>query len=413
MHNDAQISNAQIEQDTTADENLISCIDNPYFCSVGNIPNNFYDEYVNIEKSVTQNDFSLQARVMAGLNMASAVSFACNSKINTYTSADVEDYYVSIRTGDIKIFVEIHESQDSVAAEDEDGNTLYDAAVPKEGKMLSLVAYLTFRLLCLVDPFDGKQTLVEYPLLSKTATAKIHSGQYRLIVETGENTASRYLGSEALNRWNALPNFFREQLVKALCAQSDNCEIDGVIWLDSMRKLRDCLVFVKGQYRFCDLDLPINLLYMKMGSYKVPVWPKKALYWYHIGDDAEKAGSGVIAGVNSEGTLENFSDLTWCIEYGTMKEFISPKHSVKPESGMLIKMKDDVVVEIVDGNIVLPKNTESDAAHMTDIHRDDSIKEGSILQDEENAALQNITVADNLGIDNLPIGANIVIDHSD
>jgi len=85
MHNDAQISNAQIEQDTTADENLISCIDNPYFCSVGNIPNNFYDEYVNIEKSVTQNDFSLQARVIAGLNMASAVSFACNSKINTYT----------------------------------------------------------------------------------------------------------------------------------------------------------------------------------------------------------------------------------------------------------------------------------------------------------------------------------------
>ena len=80
---------------------------------------------------------------------------------------------------------------------------------------------------------------------------------------------------------------------------------------------------------------------------------------------------------------------------------------------MLIKMKDDVVVEIVDGNIVLPKNTESDASHMTDIHRDDSIKEGSILQDEENAALQNITVADNLGIDNLPIGANIVIDHSD
>ena len=50
---------------------------------------------------------------------------------------------------------------------------------------------------------------------------------------------------------------------------------------------------------------------------------------------------------------------------------------------------------------------------MTDIHRDDSVKEGSILQDEENAALQNITVADNSGIDNLPIDANIVIDHSD
>lgn len=360
MHNDAQISNAQIEQDTTADEKMTSWMDNPYFCSVGNIPNDFNDEYVKIEKSVTQNDFSLQARVKAGLNMASAVSFAYNSKINVYSSADAKDYYVSTRTGDIKILVKMHESRDSIDAEDEDGNTSRDGSVPKKEKMLSLVAYFTFRLLCLVDPFDGKQTLVEYPFLSKAATTKIHSGQYRLIVETGENTASKYLGSEALSRWNALPKFFREQMVKALCAQSDNCEIDGAMWLDSMRRLRDCLLFVKGQYRFCDPDLPINLLFMRMGNYKVPVWPKKALYWYHIGGDAEKTGSGVVAGVNGEGVLENYSNLTWCIEYGTMKEFISPKHSVKPESGMLIKMKKDVVVEIIDGNIVLPQNKESD-----------------------------------------------------
>ena len=412
MHNDAQISNAQIRNDAIADGKNLLWKNNPYFCTESDIPGNLNDVYVKLERSVTQKDFSLQARVMAGLNIAGAVAFACNNKIHAYSSADAEDFFVSTRTGDVKIIIDNHESTGRVFTESEDVNSSCINSFPQEETMVRLAAYLTFRLLCLGDPFDGKQTLVEYPFLSKSATAIIHSGKYGLIVEKGENSASGYIGAEVLSRWKALPKFFRAQMVEALHAQSDKCETDSTVWLNNIRKLRDCLVFVNGQYRFCDPDLPINLLFMKVRSYKVPVWPKKALYWYHIGDSAVKTGNGVIAGVNGDGVLENHSDLTWCIEYGTLKEFIDPKRSVKPASGMIIKMN-DVVVEIVDGSVSSPKNKESDITSKQDTLRTDNAKEGVISQDADNTAQQDNTSINKAETDFAPISDNNVIDHSD
>ena len=351
MQDDTVVGNDDLLKDVDVGDGVTIDHSNPNVLLRSNVTNDFFGEYQNIDKTFNSLDFSLPCRVMASLKLAEIASYEDGQHETVSGFIRVEDIFANIKTGDIKVVLEDPETEAVNNKSDKNAK----GSGPLEKDYLRLAVYLTFRLLCIGDPFDGKQTLVEYPYLSQSALTRIHSGDYDILVKGGINSFSDYIGKEVLNRWNALPKFFREQAQEILCNSSNMTDQYGKEWLVTIRKLRDCLVRVKGQYRFFDPSQPINLMFMEVGEYRVPIWPQKALYWYHAGVDIGQSRNGIVAGVNAEGNLENYSSLDWSATCGTATQFISPEHTVKPELGMVIQVK-ETKIQIADGKKASIKN---------------------------------------------------------
>lgn len=323
--------------------------------TISDLPEQFTEKYRRLDEAVLLPEFPLRARVLAALNLADTMVGIQDKFEGLLYSMRPGAVYVNLETGETKILIE----RCMDFASGKEGRYEYGFAVgPKEEKedtlteadLLNFLEYTTFRLLCMEDPFDGEETLTRYPCLTRKALEEIHRGDYPFAFAGAGHPAAAYPSQNAQARWKSLPGDLR-RLFERVFDRSARIGEDGMDlskWRIQMRKLRDCLVSVNRQFRLCDPEVPNKVLFLVIGEYRIPVWSKKAIYWYHTKLEYEKTTNGLVGGINSEGSLENRTGTQWAVELDGTTAFIAPGGKVKLEEGMKLTIGKEVV-RIVNG----------------------------------------------------------------
>lgn len=307
--------------------------------TVAELPGNFYDKYETIDMVYRKNSFAFHSRVVMALNLAEAF-FALEKYFDGYLTKLVpEAIYVNTDDGDVKIIIDRLLSRDIDLRESGDEYLRIvcgDEETLDKSDLIRFLVYTSFRLICIENPYDGKDALIDYPLLTAKAYEAINSGDYGFIFSETKDEYSEYIDKEALQRWNLLPRMIKRAFSAILDNKSGVLEVDE--WLKYMRILRDCLVLVNGQFKLCDPDASNKVSFLANDEYSIPVWPRKAIYWYHVGLLADNVTKEVIAGINTDGFIENMTDEQWVIENKSKVAYLAPGKSIKPEIGMDIEI---------------------------------------------------------------------------
>ena len=88
---------------------------------------------------------------------------------------------------------------------------------------------------------------------------------------------------------------------------------------------------------FCNPEEWPDLLFLVTPDhYVIPVWPRKAIYWYHVGNDVDRSNNGVIAGINEDLEIVNRSDDEWVVSYKDKERFLSKGRSIEAKDGEVI-----------------------------------------------------------------------------
>lgn len=290
------------------------------------------EKYCMIGKAVHLKHFSLPARVLAALHLAEQVTALTKRADGKRYSLMPEAVLVHIENGDVRILPE---------------------KCPEEGAgdadLFRFAAYMAFRLLCVDDPLDGRETLVKYPYLSKEAAADVWQGKYGFILSDGPNRFSDYIGKTAAARWNALPAFLQRAFQEAFDTKEEGGEkeADLAYWLVQMRKLRDCLVLEDRRWSFWEPEASGQTMVLEMKEYQVHVQARKAIYWYHVEAEFDAQTNGIVGGIGQDGFLENRSRFVWSVEAGEKKLPLYPAEKIKLETGMVLKIEDtDIYVAV-------------------------------------------------------------------
>ncbi len=319
--------------------------------TVCELPQEFSNRYCTLDRAVGRSDFTLHSRVVAALNFAEVIKM-----LNQYFDGLIyrftpDAFYVNVENGDVKVIIERLFYCQSVDYERRVDYLSYGGGIHIliEEYFIKFEAYTIFRLLCADNPYDGRETMMMFPLLSAQALKRINSGEFGFIFSDCGNRYSEYIGKDAFQKWKNLPASLRKLLEHELKRKPGT----GIYkssdeWLKYMRMLRDCLVFVKGQFRLCDPDVSNNVKFIKTGDYSIPIWPRKAVYWYHIGMQENLVENGVVAGVDTDGYIENYSSLSWYMTCDRLHRMIKPGEKIEPEIGMEIEIE-DAVLYIVNG----------------------------------------------------------------
>lgn len=317
-----------------------------------------------LTKALKVNGFSIYSRVMAAMNLAESLSVIQKYVGKNILSIHPEDIYVNIDNGDVYVWIEdwLRDVSDRSGAEDFGFSPEWYLCEEKTVTYADLsyfAAYAIFRLLCNDDPFDGSDTLIQFPLLTRETIASMHDGTYGFVLTSGSNCVSEYIGQGLLKKWRAMPGFIRSEFEKnfttGLASPEDRTDIAQ--WLKIMQKMRDCLVFVNGQFKFCDPDVSNKVLFMVVDDFRIPVWPKKAIYWYHVGIPLHESKNGVIAGVtfkDGKYYLSNLSGNSWTVTFDSMTDWIQPEGIIQIVEGMTIKMGDSKTIKVQSGEIDAP-----------------------------------------------------------
>lgn len=320
-----------------------------------------------LSTALTVSVFSIYSRIMAATNLAESLNTMRHYVGNHICSIHPEEIYVNTDNGDVYIWIEewLCKAADS---DKTDGFGFSPEWYSREDKTATeadirfFIAYVIFRLLCIDEPFDGSETLLQFPLLTEEAIRLIHANKYGFALSKGNNHVSEYIGQGLWKKWRALPNFLRSEIEKTFTVGIDAPEerTEIPVWVKAMQKLRDCLVFVNGQFRFCDPDVSNKVLFMTIDDYKIPVWPKKAIYWYHVDAPLEELTNGIVAGVTAKDAsyyLTNLSDGNWSVTLGITSRWIYPGHEIEIVEGMTIQLENNKVIKVVNGLVDDPKKT--------------------------------------------------------
>lgn len=341
--------------------------EDPKFYAFTELPNLTDVKILRLSAALTTKGFSIYSRIMAATNLAEALSILCQYAGKNILSIHPEDIYLNTDNGEVYIWIERWLSKVTDLCEVEDFG--FDSEwYSREDKTITeediryFIAYVVFRVLCNDEPFDGSETLLQFPLLTNEAIHLIHANKYGFVLSDGKNCVSEYIGQGLLKKWRALPAFLRSEIEKNFTVGLDSpMERTAVsTWVKILRKLRDCLVFVNGQVRFCDPDAPNKVLFMVIGEYKIPVWPQKAIYWYHAGLPINETKNGVVAGVTlKEGHhyLSNLSGSVWGASLGKTTFWIQPEREIEIAEGMTIELENGNIITIVNGMVNAPAKT--------------------------------------------------------
>ncbi len=271
----------------------------------------------------------LHIRVMTALKFVTNLKKTFDEQ-GEYINKLCEDaFLINTENGDVEIdpekLIEVGNDNSSVS----------------EQEISGFVAYVVFRLLCIDSPYDGRQTLTEFPFLTNETKKDIESGKYGFIFSEGDNRFSEYKGKDTYHRWVNIPGKVREVLAGELSGEcvSNHClMLDD--WLKAVRILRDYLVFTDGQFKFCNPEKEEKALFINVDDYRIPVWPRKAVYAYHVDADIADTENGLVAGINAEGRLENRSALKWIVSYENENSEVNKGDSIKLEPGMTITINE-------------------------------------------------------------------------
>ena len=325
------------------------------------IPNFSEDDVHKIKDALAIGSFSMYSRIMTAINLLESLSAIYGYIGKNILSIHPEDIYVNIKNGDVYIWIE------QWLRKVENLETVEDFGFPPEWysrteKIVTkadcnfFIAYVIFRLFCKDEPFDGSETLLQFPLLTNEAIHLIHANKFEFVLTKGSDYVSNYIGQELRKKWYALPTFLRNELEKNLTIGIENPNERTEIsqWLKEMRKVRDCLVYVNGQLRFCNPAISNKVLFMKIDDYKIPVWPQKAIYWYHVDIPINESKGGVVGGVVSKENcyyLRNLSGNVWGVTLNNTSFWIHPGCEVEIVEKMVIQLENGKMIKIVNGSI--------------------------------------------------------------
>lgn len=307
--------------------------------TVAELPDNFCDKYKTIDSAFRKGNFAFHSRVITALNLAEAFFSLDNYFYGYLTCLVPEAIYINTDDGDVRIIIDRLLSRDIELPE---GNNEYlrivcgDEDTINRSDLLRYLAYTSFRLICIENPYDGKGALIEFPLLTNNAYKAINSGKYGFIFSEAKDEYSEYIDKETYQRWNLLPGKIKDVFSAVLDNKGDALDVGE--WLKNMRILRDCLVLVNGQFKLCDPDVSNKVSFLVSDDYYIPVWPRKALYWYHVGIPVDNVAKEVVAGINNDGYIENMTDEQWVVENKSHLAYLAPGKSIKPEMGMDIEI---------------------------------------------------------------------------
>lgn len=334
--------------------------------TVSELPEGFLEKYRRIDEAVLLPEFPLRARVLAALNLSDAVAGIQEYFGELLYSFCPEVVYVHVENGDIRILIEQCLSPASKGKDryvygfaSEPGKEIPE--MPKAAELLNFLEYTTFRLLCMEDPFDGAGTLVQYPCLTKRALEEIHKGEHKFVFSDGGKPLSAYAGQHAWGKWKGIPRYLRRifERVFAQGTGDQSSRMDLAEWQKQMQKLRDCLVYVNRQFRLCDPEVPNKVPFMVIGEYRIPVWAKKAIYWYHAGVPYDAKTNGIIGGIDAEGFLENHMDSRWVIEMDKKTFTVAPGKKVKLEEGMKLTVTENICIRVMSGEALPASDTDT------------------------------------------------------
>lgn len=309
-----------------------------FFYTVTEYPaEDFEEKYAKLEEAVIADQLPLYQRILAALSLCETIDGIRDYFGELIESVHPEEIYVNLESGEICLFLEKWLRPAKKAA--------------GEQALSDMLAYYVFRLLCVEDPYDGSQALIDLPCLTKEALRRLHDGRYHFIFAGKDNEATGYVGQQAAARWKLLPAFLKRQFLAAFAKgpEDPTVRIRTADWLKTVRQLRDCLVYVNNQFRLCDPEVSNKVLFLTVNDYSIPVWSKKAVYWYHGEYPYEKTKNGIIGGFTAEGFLENCTMDSWVVEVDQKTFLLPPEHSVKPLAGMKITLSEEAQVQVVSG----------------------------------------------------------------
>ena len=331
------------------------------------IPNFSGTNVHKLSSALAASGFSIYSRIMAATNLAETLNIIHNYIGKNILSIHPEDIFVNTDNGDVYIWIEqwLSEIVDLSTVNDFGFSPEWYSRDNKnvtESDFRFFLAYAIFRLLCNDEPFDGSETLLQFPLLTDEAIRLMRANKFGFALAKGRNYISEYIGQGLWKKWRALPTFLRNEIEKSFTTGieifDERTEIPQ--WLKVMRKLRDCLVYVNGQFRFCDPDVSNKVLFMVIDDYKIPVWPKKAIYWYHVDISINESRNGIIAGVTSKDGryyLNNLSGNVWGATLNNTSFWIHPEREIEIVEGMTIQLENGKIIKIVNGLVDDPKRT--------------------------------------------------------
>lgn len=287
--------------------------------TINEVPEDFRSKYKKYTNVVFDSKLAINVRLSVIANVLDVLQ-ALNEKFNNFFKClDNDAIYIDVESGDIKIFLE---------------KLIASQCEKIEESINTDIAYIVFELLCMANPYDGKKTLVEFPLLTYKSKKNINFQIKEFVFADNENGVSKYIGKEMVARWNALPPIIRNVLEDNLDKDRTSITYDINDWIFAIRKLRDLLVFVNRSFRFCNPAEKNQILFMRIDEFLVPVWPRKALYGYHIGESDYLKSRQVILGVNQEGKVVNHSTIDVFLKLEDELVKVEPGEAFLPESGM-------------------------------------------------------------------------------
>ncbi len=351
-----------LKQNSNLDENV-------KYYEFTEIPNFSETNVYKLSSSLSANGFSIYSRIMAATNLAETFNVIQSYIGKNILSIHPEDIYVNTETGEIYIWIEqwLSEFKDASTVVDFGFSPEWyvrDEKIITEADLRFFMAYVIFRLLCNDDPFDGSETLLQFPLLTDEAMRSMRANKYGFVLSKCGNGVSEYIGQGLWNKWRNLPTFLRKEIEKSFTTgielPDERMEISQ--WVKALQKLRDCLVYVNGQFRFCDPDVSNKVLFMVIDDYKIPVWPKKAIYWYHVDVPISESRNGIIAGITAKDGryyLNNLSGNVWGATNKNTSFWIYPEREIEIVEGMTIQLENGKIIKIVNGLVDDPKKTGS------------------------------------------------------
>lgn len=331
---------------------------NGSFYTVTELPEeDFFEKYITLEKIITEDTLPLYHKILAALNLVELLTQVQSYFGISLQSLQPEDIYVKQETGEVYLMIERWLSASKGKAYEPgfgfppEWNREACADTADDKVISYFLAFAVFRLLCGDDPFDGSETLVEFPCLTKEAIRSIHDGSHKFIFAQRKNGACAYIGQAAAMRWRKLPAFLRRQFMKAFTEgiEYPHTRISSGEWLKTIRQLRDCVVFVNNQFRMCDPEVSNKVLFLRMNEYLIPIWNKKAIYWYHAEIDVARTQNGIVAGINAEGYLVNCSQESFTVTMQDKAFVLGSGEIIKPEIGMEITFSGNVRAQVVSG----------------------------------------------------------------
>lgn len=326
--------------------------------SICELPQDFFQNYRRMDEMIENLNISLEQRVMFLLELTEILKMLHGYFKIAIGKLTPEAFYVDVEKLRIKIILEKLFPLSCDSGKEADYFCPECIEEPLcESEYGKFLAYTIFKTLCMANPYDGRRTLTLYPLLSKNAGKEIHSGKYGFIFADVQNKFSDYADKYALESWKRLPSYMRNALIQELQRQ-ENC-VENLSenlnscrsleqWLKDIRMLKDCVVCVNDQNRFCDPDASNKILFLKVDDYKIPIWANKEIYSYHADMSEYMTQKGVVARIDSEGKIENCSFLQWIVEGESGDFFVKPQEKIKPERNMKLEINTKIF-HIVDG----------------------------------------------------------------